>query len=80
MGGDFNFLKLEWDENLPKIELDLNSQEENFVNLIFRFCMFNYVNKPTHKCGNTLHAITNQISLVQFVILPTASPAVISCN
>ena len=31
MAGDYNFPEIKWDQNLPRIDLNLNSQEENFI-------------------------------------------------
>ena len=43
MAGDFNLPNLKWEDNFPVMDLTLNSQEELFVDLFFKYCMFNYV-------------------------------------
>ena len=52
MSGDFNFPSLEWYQNRPKIEITLSKQQEKFVGMINKLCLFNYVDKPT--CGNNI--------------------------
>ena len=65
MGRDFNLPNIKWENNFPKMELSLNNQEETFVDFLFKFCMFNYVDIETHKGGNTLDLIlTNDTSLI----------------
>ena len=50
------------------MELSLNRQEETFVDFLFKFYMFNYVDIEIHKGGNTLDLIlTNDTSLIQNV-------------
>ena len=34
VAGDFNFPDIKWEENLPRFNLNLRAQEENFVNFI----------------------------------------------
>ena len=68
MGGDFNLPNIKWEDNFSLMGLSLNSQEELFVDFLFRFCMFNYVNIETLKGGKTLDLIlTNDTSLIQNV-------------
>ena len=63
-GGDLNFPNLKWELNLPKIDLNLTNQEENFVNFIFTHNLMNYVNLPTRN-GNILDLIlTNDYDLI----------------
>ena len=63
MGGDYNFPNIVWEENLPKISLNLSRQENFFVNIISKYCLFNYVNIPT-RMGNNIANGGNILDLI----------------
>ena len=64
VGGDFNFPNIIWEEHLPKISLNLNKQEECFVNFMFKNSLLNYVNKPTRKKNILDLVLTNDTELI----------------
>ena len=50
------------------MELSLGGQEEIFVDSMFKYCLFNYVECETYKGGNTLDFIlTNDTGLIRNV-------------
>ena len=67
MARDF-FPNLQWEENFPKMDLQITSQQEILIDSMFKYSLLNYVNFETHKCGNTLDLIlTNDTNLVSKV-------------
>ena len=64
MGGDFNFPSIIWENNLPKISLNLNHQEDEVVNLLYKYSLMNYVNKQTRKENILDLILTNDPELI----------------
>ena len=64
IGGDFNFPNQKWENKWPKIDVGFTDQQEQFVNLVNRFCLYNYVDKPT-RVDNILDLILcNDIDMI----------------
>ena len=64
MAGDYNFPDIKQEENFPRFDLNLNTQEENFVNFICDHNLMNYVSSPTRN-GNILDLVlTNDTGLI----------------
>ena len=61
---DFNFPDLKWEENLPRIDLNLRAQEENFVNFISEHNLLNYVMSPTRNDNILDFVLTNDSDLI----------------
>ena len=64
MAGDYNFPNIKWEENLPRIDLNLNTQEENFVNFIYDHSLLNYVSSPTRNDNILDLVLTNDSGLI----------------
>ena len=57
MAGDFNFPSLIWNDSLPKIDVNMNPQQERFSMMLNEICLLNTVDFPTHKDNNILDLI-----------------------
>jgi len=57
MSGDFNFQSLEWDNNQPKIDINLNLQQELLVIMMNDLFLLNVFDIPMHKDNNILDLI-----------------------
>ena len=65
MSDDFKFLSLLWKNNHPKIDINLNSQQQKFVSMMSELFLLNVVNVPTHKDNNILDLVlTNDIDMI----------------
>ena len=73
-GGDFNLPKSTWPDGLPKTGCPM--EERTMLNDLNRFCnelfMSQYIQKPTHKDGNTLDLVftNNEYLIHDYSILP----------
>ena len=64
MSGDFNFPGIKWEYNLPRIDLNLSSQEEKFINFMSDHSLMNYVEIPTRNKNILDLVLTNDSELI----------------
>ena len=69
VGGDFNFPDIKWEENLPRFDLNLRTQEENFVNFMSEHSLLNYVMSPTRKNNILDFVLTNDSDLIMNTVI-----------